>query len=227
MKIYLKYIVMAASMFTVMPAMSETSEPSLVDNSVKIIANVGSGESTAAGSIVRLKRISDKTGPLGKYGDTFQIVIVNGSDQPVQFSMSSVTATVKGKPYPILTETRVTEIKEQERKNAMMWSGLMQGLAMAAVASTTDGSLSQSNVTMMQSMQTNSEVGAQAFNERKSKETSALMDYYAKSALKDTTIQPFDSTGGFLAFEKLKASQDVDIAVNIGPDIHRFSFKKK
>jgi hypothetical protein len=141
--------------------------------------------------------------------------------------MSSVTATVKSKPYAILTETRVTEIKEQERKNALMWSGLMQGLAMAAVASTTDGTLSQSNMTMMQSMQTNSEVGAQTFNERKSKETSALMDYYAKSALKDTTIQPFDSTGGFLAFEKLKASQDVDIAVTIGSDVHRFSFRKK
>lgn len=201
-----------------------------VVSSVAAIGNI-SVESQRPSSIVRLKRISDKTGPLGKYGDTFQIVIVNGADQAVPFSMNSVTATVKGKPYPILTETRVAEIKEQERKNAMMWSGLMQGLAIVAAsadaATSATGTVSDTNMALLQSTMSDSQVQSETLKERKSKETSALMDYYAKSALKDTTIEPFDSTGGFLAFEKLKAGQDVDIAVTVGPDIHRFSFRRK
>lgn len=182
-------------------------------------------DSVRENSTVAITRTSDRKGPLGKYGDTFQIVIVNGSDQSVDFRLVSVTASIAGKEYPVLTETRIAELKERERQSAAIWGALAAGFVAAAGSSGTG--YSASDAALSQTMVNMAVQGDKARGELNEKTMDELNRHYANSALKDVTIEPFGTTGGFLAFEKLKANQDVDVTVALGGETHTFIFRRK
>lgn len=182
-------------------------------------------ESSLGLSRVALTRTSDRKGPLGKYGDTFQLVIVNGSEEPVHFRLVTVSAALAGKEFPVLTETRIAELKERERQSAALWGALAAGFVAAAGSS--GPGYSASDTALSQTMISMAVEGDKARGELNTKTMDELNRHYATSALKDVTMEPFGTTGGFLAFEKLKANQDVDITVAVGPDLHVFHFRKK
>jgi hypothetical protein len=201
-------------------------KPVLAPNVPVIVTGPAPAESALLSSIVSVRRTSDKKSPLAKYGDTFQINVVNGTDAPISFALTSIVANVKEKKFSTLTETRVAELKEAERQRKEMWNGLIGALAMTGLA-TGEASATASNMALIQVVSADMTAQSESSKELKSKETAALMEHYANSALKGVVIEPFGTTGGFVSFEKLKSNQDVDMTVTIGVDTHRFSFRRK